>query len=247
MSKRVVIGLVVAVSLFALFGREAKAATCIQYRVVGGSAYCTAWSTKGVLFEVKFDQACEGSEGPGTCTATVIAQSNDNVAFCARTGGGAPIRVNNCTAPVTFTGNTSTTECVPKHEQDVTGEGGVGHEHHGCTATLKLARAGSCDSCCAGVVGSTGVCVDVTPVEMLTQTEVFPAISGESNANCSPGSSSCLIQELCSINPKKIVFISDSDPNFTGSREYQCNLQCVGEGGEGNPSGCERIFPPDID
>jgi hypothetical protein len=251
MSKRVVIGLVVVVSLLVLFGRHASAATCIQYRVVGGTPYCTAWKTKGVLFEIKFDKAC-GSEG-SACTAQVIAMSDDNVAFCENlTAGAPPIRVTNCSAALTFTGNTATTECVAKHEdRDPTGPG-VGHEHHGCTATLALQRVGSCNPCCAGVQGSTGQCVDATPVEMLTQTEVFPVSSvstlsaGGGSANCT-GSSSCLIQELCSINPNKIVFIDENDPNFTGSREYQCNLQCVGEAGESNPRGCERIFPPDFD
>jgi hypothetical protein len=249
MSKRVMIGLVVAISLFVLFGTEASAATCIQYRTIGGTAVCTKWSTKGVLVEIEFKEACvlPDSEGSGECTATAFAQSNDNVAFCGSTTTGAPpIRVKDCGALVTFTGSTTDFDvtCEPKHEDKDPGGPGVGHEHHGCTAKVPLQfDPASCASCCnpANVPGSNGTCVDVTPVEMDTQVTVFAASSGDflesaGGGSCSPESPSCTFEEHCSINPKKIQLVG-GPPNFVGSNEYQCNLQCVGancfdEGGE---------------
>jgi hypothetical protein len=224
MGKRVVIGLVVAVSLFALFGREAGAATCIQYRVIGGSAFCTAWSTKGVLFEIKFTDACTFSGGDSeilsvsecTAQATATSQPGDSLAFCSD----GTVQV--CNVQQNFTGNTSSVECVPKHEDKDPAGPGVGHEHHGCTSTLALTRTSSCETCCTG----HGTCTDVTPIEMDTTVEVFLPSSEGGDGTCGTGDSSCFIAEHCSINPKKIQPVNPT--TFAGSKDYQCNLQCVG-------------------
>jgi hypothetical protein len=237
MPKRVLIGLVVAISLLVLSGADAGAATCIQYRVVGGTAFCTAWKTKGVLFEIKFKEACLVFSGEGeistlecTALATAVSQPGDSLAFCSD----GTVQV--CNVQQTFTGDTASAECVAKHEDKDPGGRGVGHSHHGCTAAVILNRTTSCDSCCTG----HGTCQDVTPFEMDTQVIVSAAGFGsESEGASCIDSDTCEIQEHCSINPKKIQLVSPT--TLAGSKDYQCNLQCVGDACPTFPpgGGCE--------
>jgi hypothetical protein len=237
MSKRVMIGLVVAMSLFVLLGTQAGAATCIQYRTIGGSSYCTAWSTKGVQLDLKFKGACLLPDTDiRNCTALVDVASSDNIAFCEDPSSPGGLRRVACTESLSFV-TSSVSECVPKHEQDVDPTAkpgaGVGHEQHGCTQTFVLTA--ECNSCCAGI--GTGQCRDATPVEMDTSVTVFAASGGgdllvlsESSQSCSPEASSCTVQEHCSINPKKIVFNDPENPDPRLSQQYQCNAECVGSG-----------------
>jgi hypothetical protein len=225
MGKRVMIGVLAVVGLMAMWWAEAEAATCLQYRTIGGSSVCSKWSTKGVRLELTFKEQCTVEGAPANCSAVADAATSDSIAFCTNPAAplGPPVRIA-CNQPVTFSGASG--ECVPKHEQDVTGTGGVGHEHHGCTATFDLApNLAGCNTCCA--TAGLGACLDVTPVEMDTEVTVFvPFGESESAAaqtgQCSPDSSSCTFEEHCSINPKKIA--------FNEVRPYQCNLQCAGAG-----------------
>jgi len=224
MNRRVVIGVFVAMGLVALWWTDAVAATCLQYRTVGGSSVCCKWSTKGVQVDVDFNQAC-GTSGQN-CSADAFAQTNDSKVFCKNTTTGVTTR-RDCFQSLTFEG--SSVQCVPKHDpQDVDPDfpGAPGHEQHGCTANIVL-NPPDCSACCLS--GET--CEDVTPVEMDTRItafvdfgggEDFVAQSTSSGPGCSSSSSSssCTWEEHCSINPRKIV--------QDGEREYQCNLECVG-------------------
>lgn len=231
MGKRVMIAVFAAMGLVTLWWTDAVA-VCLQYRTVGGSSVCCKWSTKGVQVDVDFNQAC-GTNGQN-CSANAFAQTNDSIVFCENTTTSVITR-RSCTNQVTFVGQSN--QCVPKHDsQDVDPDfpGAPGHERHGCTANIVLSPS-SCSSCC--LTGET--CVDVTPVEMDTEItafvnfgfgEDFVAQSTSSGPGCSSGSSSssCTWQEHCSINPRKIVFIDPDNPDPRLSREYQCNLECVG-------------------
>jgi hypothetical protein len=237
MSKRVVIGLVVAISLFVLFGTEAGAATCIQYRSIGGTSVCTAWSTKGVQLDLKFKEACLLPDSDiRNCTAIVDVSSSDNIAFCEDSTAPGGLRRVACTESLNFV-TSSVSQCVPKHDQDTDPSAkpgaGVGHEHHGCVQTFVLTA--ECNSCCSGI--GTGQCRDATPVEMDTSVTVFAAsgdsellLQSQSAQSCSPDASSCTFEEHCSINPKKIVFNDPESPDPRLSQQYQCNLECVGSG-----------------
>jgi hypothetical protein len=229
MKRRVMIGVFVVMGSVALWLTDAVAATCLQYRTLGGSSVCCKWSTKGVQVEVDFNQACttDGEES-SSCTANATATTTDSIAFCQNTSTGVITR-RECSNQVTFTGTSGT--CVPKHDpQDVDPNfpGEPGHEHHGCTTNFVLASS-SCASCCQ--TGET--CVDVTPVEMATQITAFVNFGGDFSSldespagpgcSSSSSSSSCTWTEHCSINPKKI--------ELNGVREYQCNLETVSNGG----------------
>jgi hypothetical protein len=226
MVKRIVIGLVAMVVLAPMWWSEAEAQTCTQYRTVSGRSTCVAWTTGTVRVEIKFNQDCFFDSGEGTfgvCSATAQADTTDSIAFCVDPANPSLIREVPCDAPLTFFTAVTPAQCEPKHEQDSTGEGGVGHEHHGCTASAELARVGDCNECCtrAGLPPAF-VCADVTPVEMDTRVIAFVG-GGEGSefGSCAPDSPSCEIQQHCSINPKKIAFHE--------VRPYQCNLTCAGE------------------
>jgi len=217
MNKRVVIALVAVLSLGAMWWTYAWAATCLQYRTVGGSSMCTAWSTKGVQVEVTFKDECfVAGEGGGlfsTCTATATATADDSVAFCVDPTYPGGFRPVSCPGVRQFN-EVLTTPCEGKHDQDSTGEGGVGHGHHGCTQRIVLAA--ECTDCCVGV--GTGVCADVTPVEMDTRVAAFVGFSEIPVV---------AFEEHCSINPKKIPFINPLTDPLAQGRQYQCNLVCV--------------------
>jgi hypothetical protein len=233
MIKRVVIGVVVGMSFLALWQTSALAG-CIQYFTIGGTAICVKWTTKGVRVEVEFKQEC--GIGGENCSASASATSFDSIAFCQQPGGGIVRR--ECTTQVTFTGNSFTTGCESKHPQDGTTDQGVGHEHHGCTATFVLTPSVNTCSCQPGET-----LVDLTPIEMTTTLEGFTDFGGGGDNNqvqqllsesegpgkgCSSGSSfsSCVISEQCSINPKRIA--------LNEIRPYQCNVTGVENGGFGD-------------
>lgn len=235
MSKRVRMGLVVAMGLvtlglIGLWRAEAEAQTCLQYRTIGGSSVCSRWSTKGVLLELTFKQDC--GVGGENCSAfvTAAAEPGNSIAFCQVPGGG-PITRRTCPTSVFFQGQTGpgVNQCDPKHSQDSTGTGGEGHDKgkHGCKATIVLERA-SCDACC----NAGEVCLDVTPFEMETTVEATVGGGGggedllatqQASASCSiggEGGDSCVFGELCSINPKRV--------ELNAIKPYQCALRCVG-------------------
>ena len=86
MGKRVVISLIAIMSLGAVWWTDADAATtCLQYRTIGGSSMCTAWSTKGVLVDVTFNQDCGPDRLKTLCTATATAETTHSIAFSAQT------------------------------------------------------------------------------------------------------------------------------------------------------------------
>ena len=239
MSKKLVIVVLAALGLLAVLQTSASAATCLSYKTIGGSSMCVAWATKGILAEVKFKQEC-GPTGDG-CSARARATANDVIAFCQNTTTGQ-INRRPCTTNVTFFGSSVPGQCDGKHPQDGTFTDGVGHLHHGCTTRFQLFPSGGQECCQAGEVLR-----DVTPVEMDTTlvasyffpsggdiviTEEGPPAPGN---GCSSDSSfsECSVQQHCSINPKKIVFInpiSEGPLDLSGSREYQCNITGVTNG-----------------
>jgi hypothetical protein len=229
MGKRVMIGVLAVVSLMAMWWAEAQAATCLQYRTIGGSSVCSKWSTKGVLLELTYKQPCgpdDGEGGGGTaCSAVADAITDNSIAFCAHPTNpdGLPVTKVQCIEEVRFFGEE--VGCDPKHDQDGTGEGGQGHDKgkHGCKATILLARLGGCDATCAAA--GFGSALDVTPITMDTNVAATVAPSGEGAASpCTftevEGPTSCTFTEHCSINPKKI--------EFNAIRPYQCNLTSAG-------------------
>jgi hypothetical protein len=226
------------IGLLPIWQTEAEAG-CIQYRTIGGTSICTAWSTKGILAEIQFKQSC-GVNGTG-CQAYATATSDDNMIFC---NDGSK---KECTTDTIEFGGLSTgptgNGCDPKHPQDGTFTDGVGHFHHGCTATFQLVPLNfpispACQ-CTSGIA-------DITPIEMDTKlvvTYTFPSegdfvASSEEGGGSGGGqgcsststSSQCSVEEHCSINPKKIVFIDPDEPNLSLSRSYQCNITSVTNG-----------------
>jgi hypothetical protein len=233
MGKRGIVGLFAAMSVIALWWTDAGAATCLQYRTLGGSSVCSKWSTKGVLLELTYKQPCgpdEGGEGgSGTaCSAVAEAVTNNSIAFCAHptNPSGLPVTKVQCTENVRFFG--ADEGCDPKHEQDGTGDGGKGHDKgkHGCTTTFLLERLGGCELACS--TAGFGPPLDVTPITMDTNVAatVAPAGEGEGGGAASPctfteeGATSCTFTEHCSINPNQIA--------FNAIRPYQCNLTSAG-------------------
>jgi hypothetical protein len=237
MCKRLVMGVFAVMSLVVLWWTDAGAATCVQWRVVGGSAMCTAWSTKGVQVEVTYYQDC--GEGGSNCSAFVTANADtgDAVALCKNDTTNVITR-RDCTAPVSFTGSAFGCEGEFKHEQDETGDSGLGHDKGkhggGCKQQIILAPVGAA-ACgpCGNPCQSGETCVDVTPVEMdttVSATTGFDLLAeNPTNAECT--GSSCFYEEHCSINPKKIAFIYVGETAPTPPGEpYQCNLTCVESG-----------------
>lgn len=213
MKKRVVIGLIAVMSLGVMWSTYAWAATCIQYRTIGGTSMCTAWKTGTVKVDVTFKDDCfvpnEGEGEFSVCSAQASAETNDSIAFCE--GPGGVITEVECNQFDSFFGSATPGECEGKHEQDSTGEGGIGHRRHGCKVEVDLAPSlTGCQTCCAAA--EAGACVDVTPVEMDTEVTGFVGFSETPVVT---------MQEHCSINPKKIGFHEE--------RQYQCNLVCVNE------------------
>jgi hypothetical protein len=220
MGKRVMIGLLAAMSLIAIGWTYAEAQTCLQYRILSGSSVCTKWDTKGVLLELTYKQPC-GPEGTD-CSAVADAVTNDSIAFCSDPVNGTgfpPVTKVRCTEDVRFFG--AQEGCDPKHDEDGTGTGGAGHDKgkHKCTATFELQRLGGCDTPC-GLAG-LGPALDVTPITM--DTNVAATVAGEGGGGASPctgETTTCTFTEHCSINPNRI--------EFNAIRPYQCNLTSVG-------------------
>lgn len=230
MGKRFLISLIAIMSLGAIWWTDAGAGpTCLAYGTVSGSSTCLLWRTGTVVVEVTFrGEECfvadpyseTGSDA--VCSATAQALTNDSIAFCGNPLNPTPVT---CNATTFFTGSASPGECEAKHDQDVTGEGGLGHEHHGgCTAEIPLVPdLVGCQTCCDEAPGGPkGACVDVTPVEMMTRVTGFVGSSSEPPAVFTIG-------EHCTINPKKIRYHEE--------RPYQCSLECVDEG-------CPPLLPP---
>ena len=132
MFKRLLLG-IIAVSALALLWSEANAQDCVRWRRVGGSNVCVAYSTGSIIVQIQFRQDC-GPDGSG-CEADIFAESSNNIAFCVNPANpsGPPSRTT-CNESVTFSSPAET--CEPKHEQDGTTDGGVGHvKGHKCTST----------------------------------------------------------------------------------------------------------------
>jgi hypothetical protein len=231
-----------AVGLMAMWWVEAGAATCLQYRTLGGSSVCSKWSTKGVLLELTYKQPCgpDDEEGGGTaCSAVADAVTNNSIAFCADPTSPSGVTKVQCTEEVRFFGTDE--GCDPKHDQDGTDDGGKGHDKgkHGCTTAFELVQLGSCDATC-GEAG-LGPALDVTPITMDTNVAATVAPSGEGGgegpaSGCTytgDDTTSCTFTEHCSINPSKI--------EFNAIRPYQCNLTSVG--GPPPPEPCVECGP----
>jgi hypothetical protein len=227
MFKKFLLG-IIAVSAIVMLWTEANAQDCVRWRRVGGSNTCVEWSTGSVQVEVQFRQDC-GPEGLG-CEADVEVETTNSVVFCQNPTTLA-IRKSSipCTALVTFGGPVD--QCEPKHEEDFTTDGGVGHEAgHKCTARTEFPPLNPevCQSSCTGAE----VVVDVTPIEMDTRTFLFVG-SGSvdglitqqaegSSPECDPNSSFCEIDQHCTIDPKRI--------QFDAIRSYQCEITSVNGG-----------------
>ena len=232
MGKRSLIGLFAAMTLVVIWWTDAGAATCLQYRSIGGSSVCSKWSTKGVLLELTYKQPCgpgEGGEGgSGTaCSAVAEAVTSNSIAFCAHptNPSGFPVTKVRCFEDVTFFGTDQ--GCDPKHDQDGTGDGGTGHDKgkHECTTAFELERFGGCDTTC--ITAGFGPALDVTPITMDTNVAATVAAGeGGGEGASSPctfteeGGTSCTFTERCSINPNKI--------EFNAIRPYQCTLTSAG-------------------
>jgi hypothetical protein len=233
MKRRTLLGVLTAVGTMVMWWAHGEAATCLQYRTVGGSSVCTKWSTKGVLLEVTYKQPCgpaDGEGGGGTaCSAVAEAVTTNSIAFCAHPTNptGSPVKVQ-CAEEVQFFGDD--VGCDPKHDQDDTGEGGKGHDKgkHGCKATILLTPPpGSCNTACASAL--LGPALDVTPITMDTNVAVTVVPSGEGGGGATSPCTftddygytpSCTFTEHCSINPNKI--------EFEAIRPYQCKLTSAG-------------------
>jgi len=230
MDKKFVIGVLALLSVIAFLQTTAAAATCLSWKTIGGSSMCVAWATKGVQVQITFRDGCflPGEEGGAfeDCTATASASTTDSFAFCSN--GATTVKVacdqrfDFATASQGITG----TNCVEHPDQESL-TGGA-NEHHRCVTSATLTRAQDCNPCCNPITNPAAPagfpsCVDLTPVEMQTQIVAFGP--GGEGASCSPGSAECTVKQTCSINPKKIAFITDPSQG----REYQCNIDCVGE------------------
>ena len=245
MKKKLVIGVLAVVGLLALSQTPAAAATCLSWKTVAGSSMCVAWATKGVQVLVTFRDGCfvdtpigggdlssslstTGGGGSGSvegCQVTVTASGSDSIAFC-----GNPLRPTRvpCNQPFTFGPTslgpgTANNTCV-EHEDHESAQGEA-HEKHHCVnaATLNPAGAVAAGTACCTAAGA-GAFLDLTPIEM--ETNLFASYFGGGSEvpPCTPGAFGCNVQQTCSINPKKIQFITDP----TQGREYQCNIDCVG-------------------
>jgi hypothetical protein len=229
MVKKVLIGLLAIVGVIAISQVAADAATCLQWRTIAGSSTCVVWATKGVQVEVTFRDGCFSSGEGGAfqdCRVTVSASGNDSFAFCG--SAAHPVKVA-CNQPFSFGPTslgvgTANTTCV-EHPDNESAAGEANEKHH-CVATATLDATGAqaaCDTCCAAA--SAGACLDLTPVEMQTEFDATYFGGGNEVPPCTPGAPGCNIQQTCSINPKKITFITDPSQG----REYQCNTDCVGD------------------
>ena len=174
MFKQLLLG-IIAVSALALLWSEANAQDCVRWRRVGGSNVCVAYSTGSIIVQIQFRQDC-GPDGSG-CEADIFAESSNNIAFCVNLANpsGPPSRTT-CNESVTFSSPAET--CEPKHEQDGTTDGGVGHlKGHKCTSTTAVPPSGgSCQAACTAA--SLGPVVDVVPVEMDTNVTLFVSGGG---------------------------------------------------------------------
>lgn len=219
MCKRVMIGLF-AMSVVAMWWTEADAATCLQWKVIGGSKVCTKWSTKGVLLTVIFHDYDGCSLGEQDCDVEAtaeVAESGEeatSVAFCKNIMTGKIRRVD-CFEHLSFSGHA---DCEP---------GGDDPDENICTATtmLKLSTEGGCKAACDAFKEEI---IDVTPITMDTSTTA--SIGGKSDfataqeqalsSECPMNLTTCTIKEHCTIDPKKI--------KLNEILSYQCTLQ---EGG----------------
>ena len=225
MAKKAVVALLAVVSVIVVSQTVASAATCLTWRTIGGSSMCVAWATKGVQVAVTFKDCCfvpgEGGDFQD-CTATASASGSDSIVFCGSPTN--PVRVS-CNQPFSFgptTVGAGFTSCT-EHPDNESGAGDA-NEHHRCVSSATLSSAGAqsaCAACCAAA--GAGACLDLTPIEMHTELDAFYGGS-EGGTSCADGSSSCTIEQTCSINPKKIALITD--PSL--GKEYQCNTDCVG-------------------
>ena len=239
MGKKLVVGLLAVlgvVGLIAVALTTAEAATCLSWKTIGGSSMCVAWATKGVQVVVAFRDGCfvtESGEGGGTftfedCKVTATAVSTDSptsIAFC----GPNNVKVA-CDQPFSFgpavVGIGSGVDCVEHPDNE--SASGQAHEQHRCVAAATLPNAGAlpgCNVCCANAGFGTGACSDLTPVEMNTRIDAFYFGGGNEVPSCNNGSNECTVEQTCSINPKKIAFITDPSQG----RQYQCNIDCVGD------------------
>jgi hypothetical protein len=236
MAKKAVVAVLAVLFLVGGGYTIASAATCLSWRTIGGSSMCIAWATAGVEVQITFKDGCfvtEPTEGGGSftfgaCSAEATSTGNDSIVFCQV---GANVVRTTCDQNFTFTGNVSNANPATCPDHDNESATGAANENpngaHSCTATTVLAAGtaacaagnGNAATCC-GKVG--GTCLDLTPVEMNTRLDAFfGGGDWEGFGSCADGSNSCTIEQVCSINPKKITF-----PN--SEKEYQCNTTCVG-------------------
>ena len=238
-SKKFVIGALAVLGLLAVSLTPAAAATCLSWKTIGGSSMCVAWATKGVQVLVTFRDGCFASgEGQDfeACQVTVTASGSDSIAFCGSPLH--PVRVP-CNQQFTFGptslgAGTANSNCV-EHE-DHESAAGEAHEKHHCVTAATLNPAGSVaagTACCAAA--NAGTFLDLTPIEMDTNLAATYFGGGNEVLPCTPGALGCNIQQTCSINPKKIQFITDP----AQGREYQCNTECVGDACAPPPPPCD--------
>jgi hypothetical protein len=230
MGKKVVIGVLAVLGLIAVSQTTADALTCLSWKTIGGSSMCVAYATKGVQVAITFRDGCfvQGEGGAFVdCTATASAFTTDSFAFCSNGATTPSIVKVACSQQFNFATLTpiNGTGCVEHADSEsVTGEA---NEHHRCVSSATLTRAETCNPCCnpgtnPAAPAGFPVCVDLTPVEMQTHLEAFGP--GGAGASCSAGSGECTVEQDCTINPKKIAFITDPSQG----KEYQCNITCVG-------------------
>ena len=244
MSKKFIIGALAVLGLLAVSQTPAAAATCLSWKTIAGSSMCVAWATKGVQVLVTFRDGCffdrptggdlstlSTTGGGGTvavegCRVTVTASGSDSIAFC-----GDPVRPTRvpCNQQFTFGPTdlgfgTANNTCV-EHEDHESAQGEA-HEKHHCVTAATLNPAGAVaagTACCAAA--NAGTFRDLTPIEMETNLVAGYFGGGSEVPPCTPGSFGCNVEQTCSINPKKIQFITDP----AQGKEYQCNVDCVGD------------------
>ena len=165
-----------------------------------------------------------------TCTETVTFSGPGNFcseqpSSCQGQGQFCPKGKADCCAGLNCVNNSAT-----DHTKVCRAFGTTGQPGESCTSTTELTAPGSCQSACDAA--NLGPVLDVVPVVMDTQLDLTAVVGGDCTPTpptalfeCPSCSSTCVIQQHCTIDPKKIA--------YQAIREYQCTVTSVSGGGGG--------------
>jgi hypothetical protein len=164
-----------------------------------------------------------------TCTETVTFSGVGNPcsvqpASCSGQGQLCPKGKADCCAGLNCVDNSAT-----DHTKVCRAFGTGGQPGQSCTSTTEIMPpTGDCQTACN--TAGLGNVVDVVPVVMDTQVNLTAPVVGDctptpptAQFECPSCSSTCVIQQHCTIDPKKIAYLA--------IREYQCTVTSVSGGG----------------